>query len=262
MNTDYCFVIQPFDSTFDKRYTDVYEPAIKASGLIPYRVDRDPSAKNLIEQIESRIDGAKICFADISIDNPNVWYELGYAFASKKDVVMVCDSTRKEFPFDVRTKSIIPYKTDSKSDFDDLESKIKNKLCAYIEHQPISLPMVDVQLQNVQGLQSFESSLLAIIIGEQKTEQQSSSIYSLSEKMNNSGYTDTATSVGLRLLRKKRLIECFIDNDWNGNEYDACRLTPQGEEFILSNLSLFELSKQKIVEPPLASNIAKDSLPF
>lgn len=63
--------------------------------------------------------------------------------------------------------------------------------------------------------------------------------------MNNSGYTDTATSVGLRLLRKKGLIECFIDNDWNGNEYDACRLTPQGEEFILSNLSLFELSKQK-----------------
>lgn len=84
MNTDYCFVIQPFDSTFDKRYTDVYEPAIKASGLIPYRVDRDPSAKNLIEQIESRIDGAKICVVDISIDNPNVWYELGYAFASKK----------------------------------------------------------------------------------------------------------------------------------------------------------------------------------
>lgn len=81
---------------------------------------------------------------------------------------MVCDSTRKEFPFDVHPKSMIPYKTDSKSNFDDLESKIKNKLCAYIEQQPATLPMVTVQLQDVQGLQSFESSLLAIIIGEQK----------------------------------------------------------------------------------------------
>lgn len=38
-----CFVIQPFDRGFSKRYDDVYEPAIRAAGLEPYRVDRDPS---------------------------------------------------------------------------------------------------------------------------------------------------------------------------------------------------------------------------
>ena len=39
-----CFVIQPFDGgKFDKRYEDVFVPAIQAVGLEPYRVDRDPS---------------------------------------------------------------------------------------------------------------------------------------------------------------------------------------------------------------------------
>ena len=54
MNT--CFVIQPFDKDkFDQRYTDIFEQAIKASGLLPYRVDRDPSVRIPIEQIEDGI---------------------------------------------------------------------------------------------------------------------------------------------------------------------------------------------------------------
>ncbi len=50
-----CFVIQPFDEgRFDKRYEDVYVPAIEAASLEAYRVDRDPSATIPIEQIEGR----------------------------------------------------------------------------------------------------------------------------------------------------------------------------------------------------------------
>jgi hypothetical protein len=49
---DTCFVIQPFDKDkFDQRYTDVFEPAIKAAGLEPYRVDRDPTVTIPIERI-------------------------------------------------------------------------------------------------------------------------------------------------------------------------------------------------------------------
>jgi len=34
-----CFMIQPFDSgKFDKRFDDVYVPAIEAAGLEAYRV--------------------------------------------------------------------------------------------------------------------------------------------------------------------------------------------------------------------------------
>jgi hypothetical protein len=42
-------------------------------------VDRDPSASVPIENIEGGIQGSVACFADVTIDNPNVWFELGYA---------------------------------------------------------------------------------------------------------------------------------------------------------------------------------------
>ena len=72
-----CFVIQPFDDgAFDKRYDDILIPAIEAAGLTPYRVDRDPIASIPIEKIEEEIRRSDICLADISTNNPNVWFEL------------------------------------------------------------------------------------------------------------------------------------------------------------------------------------------
>ena len=85
-----CFVIQPFDSgKFDKRFEDVYKPAIEAAGLEAYRVDQDISVEVPIEAIEAGIRSAAVCLADITTDNPNVWYELGYAFASGRLVIMI-----------------------------------------------------------------------------------------------------------------------------------------------------------------------------
>lgn len=75
-----CFVIQPFDSgKFDKRFEDIYKPAIEAAGLVAYRVNKDPGVSVLIESIEKGIRQAILCLADITEDNPNVWYELGFS---------------------------------------------------------------------------------------------------------------------------------------------------------------------------------------
>ena len=55
-----CFVIQPFDDgKFDKRYEDVFAPAVRAAGLEPYRVDHDPSVSIPIEDIQSGIQSSK-----------------------------------------------------------------------------------------------------------------------------------------------------------------------------------------------------------
>ena len=69
-----CFVMQPFDSgAFDKRYDDIFEPAIKNADLEPYRVDRDPSVSIPIDDIETGIRRSELCLAEITTDNPNVW---------------------------------------------------------------------------------------------------------------------------------------------------------------------------------------------
>jgi hypothetical protein len=84
-----CFVIQPFDGgKFDKRYDDVFSPAIRAADLEPYRVDRDPNVSIPIDDIEKGISASTACLVDITTDNPNVWFELGYAIAAQKEVVL------------------------------------------------------------------------------------------------------------------------------------------------------------------------------
>ena len=121
-----CFVIQPFDEgeRYDKRYEDVFAPAIEAAGLEPYRVDRDPSVRVPIDEIEQGIRASDVCLAEISTNNPNVWFELGFAIASKREVVMVCSDERTtHFPFDVQHRKITRYSTHSKSDYEQLQSK-------------------------------------------------------------------------------------------------------------------------------------------
>ena len=132
-----CFVIQPFDGErYDKRYKDVFAPAIKDAALEPYRVDRDPSVDVPIEDIERGIEGSGVCLAEISTDNPNVWYELGYAIAMKRAVVLVCSDERTaKYPFDVHHRKVIQYSTQSLSDFETVRSKITERLKAVLKKQ-------------------------------------------------------------------------------------------------------------------------------
>ena len=113
-----CFVIQPFDKgKFDTRYIDIFEPAIRKAEFEPYRIDNDLSVRVPIDEIEKGISESSICFAEITTDNPNVWYELGFAFACDKDVIMVCSDERQgKFPFDIQHRHIITYKTNSTGD--------------------------------------------------------------------------------------------------------------------------------------------------
>ena len=129
-----CFVIQPFDGgAYDKKFEDIYEPALNNAGLEAYRVDRDPSVEVTIEAIEEGIRDASICFADITKNNENVWFELGFAFAHSKSVVLVCSKERKVFPFDVRHRDIIHYSSDSPRDHKKLKTDITERSKAYLK---------------------------------------------------------------------------------------------------------------------------------
>lgn len=134
-----CFVIQPFDrGKFDKRYEDVFAPAIRAAELEPYRVDRDPRVSIPIEEIESGIASSQACLADIFTDNPNVWFELGFAIASQREVVLVCSDERaSHFPFDIQHRTVITYSTESSSDFDTLRKRITARPQPFLRNRAV-----------------------------------------------------------------------------------------------------------------------------
>jgi nucleoside 2-deoxyribosyltransferase len=153
MKSKRCFLIQPFDNgQFDKRCKDVFIPAINNAGLEPYRVDQDISATVLIETIEREIKSAAVCLADISTDNPNVWYELGFALALAKPVVIVCEKQRKKFPFDIQHRAIIQYAAESSSDFENLKQKITDKIQAFLN----SSSKTDSKKNTEEKINSFD----------------------------------------------------------------------------------------------------------
>ncbi|MFY1047614.1 hypothetical protein [Chryseobacterium sp. GP-SGM7] len=231
-----CFVIQPFDrDKFDKRYTDVFEPAIKNSGFIPYRVDKDDAVTIPIEDIEQKIKESDLCFAEITTDNPNVWYELGYAFACGKNIVMVCSEERLgKFPFDIQHKFIITYKTASISDFNDLSQRITNKIKA-LENKIKTIEVLsNIPVQEIKGLKNHEFAILVLLMENTFSKQESFPVHMLKTEMNKSGFNDMATSVGIRSLEKLQFVSVSMEVDqWS--EYPVCRLNENGENWILDN---------------------------
>ena len=134
-----CFMIQPFDQAkFDRRYKDIFKPAIERAGFEADRVDEDPSVTVVIDRIEKGINDSSVCLAEITTDNANVWFELGYALARKKPVVMICEKhVRTKFPFDVQHRNILEYDTGSRSDYEELGTKIVDRLKAIDKTQAV-----------------------------------------------------------------------------------------------------------------------------
>src|SRR5690606_3742543 len=151
-----------------------------------------------------------ICFAEITTDNPNVWYELGYAFACDKDVVMVCSDERVgKFPFDIQHRHIITYKTGSTSDFNTLEDTITRKIKAFKQKTKTVKQLSATPVVETEGLKGHEIALLILVMENQLSSEDSTSVFGLKHEMNKAGYTDIATSVGIRSLTKYGMIETF-----------------------------------------------------
>ena len=245
-----CFVIQPFDAgKFDKRFADIYKPAIEAAGLEAYRVDKDPGVAVPIEAIESGIKAAAICLADITADNPNVWYELGFAFASGRPVVMVCSEERvgKKYPFDIQHRTIISYHADSSSDFDLLKQKLTERLKALIEKGEALRNIAEADpVAPVEGLSHPEVMGLAIIAGSSFLPDKSVGVWGAKRDAEQAGVTNMGFNLAIRRLTAKGYIQ--IDQLWdelNGEPYDGVRITETGWAWIEANESRFVMQRQE-----------------
>lgn len=254
-----CFVIQPFDGgTYDKRFKEVYEPAIKAAGYDAYRVDQDPSVSIPVESIEEGIRSSAICLAEITLDNPNVWYELGFAFAAGKPVVMICNMAEravKKFPFDIQHRTVITYKSESPSDFQALKDNISEKIIAYIKKDTALQRMSDTDtIAPIAGLSSSEISVVGILASGLSPDS-STSLYSAKTDAERAGVTSLAFNLGMRrLLAKKFIEERSMQDGYHDEPYPGLELTTKAWEWIEANEVLFVLHRNV--------NSDKDDIPF
>jgi nucleoside 2-deoxyribosyltransferase len=257
-----CFVIQPFDEgPFDKRYEDVFVPAINAAGLEPYRVDRDPSAVIPIEEIEKGIRRADACLADISTPNPNVWFELGYAIAASKPVVLVCVYEKdKRFPFDIQHRSVITYRTESARDFQELARQISAKLSAALRKEDrLGQLAASSVIADVEGLSPIEIVALVTVAENADAPDEPVSIWSIRQDMERSGYTRIAVTIGLTSILRKGMLESERRVDEYDQPYVVYTVTPFGMQWLMNNQEKLILHHPKKQPQPQTTD---NEIPF
>ena len=243
---DRCFVIQPFDrGAFDKRFDDVLTPAIEDADLEAYRVDRDPTVTVPIDAIESGIRNAAACLADVSTDNPNVWFELGYALACRKPVVLICSTLRgAKFPFDIQHRHVISYNTDSTSDFAKLRKDIAGRLRAALAKEARVQSLSQTTLRDTEGLEPHEIAALVIIAESDLDPDSFPSAHGLKQDMGKAGFTEIATVLAVNALRSKKFVAATQVQGYNNNDsYTGYHLEDAGTRWLIANRDRLVLRK-------------------
>jgi hypothetical protein len=257
-----CFVIQPFDKgKFDKRFEDVFSPAIEAADLYPYRVDADPTVEVPIHAIERGILESVACLADITLDNPNVWYELGFSFALGKPVVMVCSDERenRKYPFDIQHRSVIPYKPDSTQDFNRLKTAITAKLKALLKKGDTLNSIASHEaVAAIEGMSQPELAVLAATSGSVTMPDDTISVYSVKQDVEKAGFTSLGFALGLKRLREKKLIGVREETDYNGNPDMYLFLHAAAWEWIEQHEDMFLIRVPKLS----SGSPDEDQIPF
>ena len=263
-----CFVAQPFSMpTYEKRYHDTYEKAIRAANLDPYRVDRDASASYPILKIEEGIRESAVFFVEISEDNPNVWLEFGLAHAFKKEMVIVCEESRREkFPFDMQHRRVIVYKSESESDFVELKSKLIDAFSSALERDGRSeFIQTKIRASKDKNLSEFDIGLLISIANNVDGYDEYVARYIASNDMEKLGYNRLAANLAARKLTELEFIKEGQTIDFNGDNYKAYSVTNKGWNWFLSNPDLkkyiFKNDESKTLNSTNSPSL-DDDIPF
>jgi len=104
-----CFVIMPFRSEYDEVYGEI-KCCLNANGFICNRADEIFGSVPIIGKILKEMLRSHFIVADLTGQNPNVFYELGIAhsFKDANNIVLISQNL-EDVPFDIRHLSTIIY---------------------------------------------------------------------------------------------------------------------------------------------------------
>lgn len=117
-NNPHAFVVMPFGQKrapdgnyidFDAVYAQLIKPSLIAAGFKPFRADEETVSGDILTDMFQELLLADLVVADMSIDNANVFYELGVRHAFRKRGVVHIQAGRDYMPFDVFNVRTMPY---------------------------------------------------------------------------------------------------------------------------------------------------------
>jgi len=109
----HAFVVMPYGVKegidFNRVYAEYIKPALEGVGFEVFRADEELQAGDIRTDMFQELLLADMVVADLSIDNPNVWYELGVRHALRPRGVIGIRCRREKMPFDVYTDRSLRY---------------------------------------------------------------------------------------------------------------------------------------------------------
>jgi tetratricopeptide (TPR) repeat protein len=114
----HAFVVMPFGKKkgadgslydFNAIYKQMIKPALEEAGFEPFRADEETSSGDILTDMFQELLLADLCLCDLSIDNANVYYELGIRHAFRKRGVVHIQAGRAYMPFDIFNVRTLPY---------------------------------------------------------------------------------------------------------------------------------------------------------
>jgi len=119
----FVFVLMPFDKKFDDIYKFGIKGAANELGAYAERLDEQLFTEGMLDRIFNQISKADVIVADMTGRNPNVFYEVGYAHALGKIVLLLTQKT-EDIPFDLKHRQHTVYG----GSIDTLKSELVTKL--------------------------------------------------------------------------------------------------------------------------------------
>jgi len=101
------FVIQPFEKAAAGVFDLIASAAAKANASV-FRADSIVAGANIVESIHQAIKTSALLIADVTNANPNVMYEVGFAQAQQKPLILIATSSRA-IPFDLAGIRVLIY---------------------------------------------------------------------------------------------------------------------------------------------------------
>jgi hypothetical protein len=104
-----CFIIMPFGKQdLEELYAEFLLPALRECELDCQRGDDIFGSNVIMEDVRTSISSADLIVADLTGQNPNVFYEVGIAHTLRKPVLLLSMSI-EDIPFDLRHRRVLQY---------------------------------------------------------------------------------------------------------------------------------------------------------
>ncbi|MEP1588742.1 MAG: nucleoside 2-deoxyribosyltransferase [Tateyamaria sp.] len=104
----FAFVLMPFSKQFDDIYKLGIKETAESSGVVAERVDEQHFDETILERIYRQIENCDFVIADMTNQNPNVFYEVGYAHAKGKKCALITQNV-SDIPFDLQHHTHVIY---------------------------------------------------------------------------------------------------------------------------------------------------------